>query len=99
MARDDSQQIARMDVVPPYRRPVPAAALGAIAGALFGVAFGVVASLTHNGPALWTGVAESWGWFAGLGALMALSSALAARRDRHRRPPARPRAALHEREP
>lgn len=55
--------------------------LGAVAGAFFGVFFGAFASVFHNGPELWTGVQESWGFFAVLGAAMGLSWAWAHRRS------------------
>lgn len=52
---------------------VTATLLGALAGALFGAAFGAFASVFYNGPELWTGVSESWGFFSALGAAMGLS--------------------------
>ena len=58
---------------------VAATLLGTVAGALFGVGFGALASVFHNGPALWTGIQESWGFFAVLGAAMGLSWAWAHR--------------------
>ena len=64
------------------RSLVAATLLGAFAGALFGAGFGALASVFHNGPALWTGVHESWGFFAVLGAAMGLSWAWALRSSR-----------------
>ena len=68
-------------------RPLVAAALGAVGGAAFGAAFGAFASVFHGGPTFATGVAESWWWFAVAGSLLALGSAVAARRDRGRGAP------------
>ncbi|NBC16362.1 MAG: hypothetical protein GVY18_03495 [Bacteroidetes bacterium] len=48
---------------------------GFVLGAAFGVAFGALASVFEGGPELWTGVRESWAWFAGMGALMGLGIA------------------------
>jgi hypothetical protein len=61
------------------RSLVAATLLGAVAGALFGIGFGALASVFHDGPALWTGVQESWGFFAVLGGAMGLSWAWAHR--------------------
>lgn len=65
----------------PTRALLTATLLGAVAGALFGAGFGAFASVFHNGPELWTGVRESWGFFAVLGAAMGLSWAWAHRRQ------------------
>ena len=46
-------------------------AVGAVVGAVFGVGFGALASVFHDGPELWTGIRESWGFFALLGGAMA----------------------------
>jgi hypothetical protein len=60
-------------------------AVGVFGGALFGAAFGALASVFHNGPELWTGVRESWGFFAVLGAAMGVAWGWA-----HRQRPLRP---------
>lgn len=60
--------------------------IGTAAGAAFGVFFGAFASVFHNGPELWTGIRESWGFFAFIGAAMGLAYGYA----RHARPGTRP---------
>lgn len=60
-------------------------AVGTVAGAAFGVFFGALASVFHNGPELWTGVRESWGFFAVLGAAIGLAAGYTRHRDRHAR--------------
>lgn len=56
---------------------------GFVLGAAFGAAFGALASVFEGGPELWTGVRESWGWFAGMGALMGLGLARVRYLERH----------------
>jgi hypothetical protein len=56
---------------------------GFVLGAAFGAAFGALASVFEGGPELWTGVHESWAWFAVLGALMGLGIARVRHLERH----------------
>lgn len=49
---------------------------GALGGALFGILFAVVASFFHGGPELIAGIAETWWWFAALGAFAGLFAPL-----------------------
>lgn len=68
-------------------RPFWMTLLGVAAGALFGVAFGAFASVFEGGPDVLTGIRESWGWFAGVGALIAFGTSRAAIRDLRREEP------------
>jgi hypothetical protein len=56
---------------------------GCVLGAAFGAGFGALASVFEGGPELWTGVRESWAWFAVLGALMGLGIARVRHLERH----------------
>ncbi|MEM8556477.1 MAG: hypothetical protein AAGG50_01430 [Bacteroidota bacterium] len=82
--------VLMVDRKPTTRRPLAVTlvlglCLGAVAGAAFGVFFGAFASVFHNGPELWTGVRESWGFFALIGAAMGLAYGYA----QHARPKSR----------
>ena len=60
-------------------------ATGTAAGAAFGVAFGALASVFNGGPDPLVGVAESWWWFAIVGAAIAFGLVRAQFYDRTRR--------------
>lgn len=57
---------------------------GLSSGAVFGVAFGAFASVFRNGPPAQVGIAESWWWFALVGAGIGLGVARAVVTDRQR---------------